>query len=220
MRHLTAGTLVTTILLAACLSAQETGPRYEEVLYWDDGTAEFSYPSPSPGAGPGLMAAVRFQAPAWARSIVGIQFYAMNDQLVNPDDPDLPTTQPIAVWVWRPSQDLLPAIPASDAYVPFGGVGEYPEDSWTEVRFPTPIDITDPAYFPDGWFFVGIEWLHRMNPIIGLDADPPTYGHSFGWNFTLWDPCENDFLIRAVVSSEYSPIDATSWTYIKTIFQE
>jgi hypothetical protein len=208
--------LVAGIVAAA---AEAGGPRHEEVLYWDDGTAEFYYPPTTPGAGPGVMAAVRFQAPGWARSVVGMQFYVMNDQLVNPDDPDLPTTQPFTARVWRPSEELLPGVQANDGYTPFSGMGEYPEDTWVEIRFPTAIDITDPDHFPDGWFFVGIEWLYRNNPLLGLDADPPTYGHSFGWNLTLWEPLESDFLIRAVVSSEWSPIDASSWTYIKTLFQ-
>jgi hypothetical protein len=215
--------LVSAILLAACVAAAGTaagGARDEEILYWDDGTAEFTYPPPTPGAGPGTMAAVRFRAPAWARSLVGVQFYSMNDQVVNPDDPTLPTTEPFVVWVWRPDQDLLPGVPANGGYQPFDGTGEYQEDTWIEVRFPTPVDISDPSHFPDGWFFVGVEWLYRMSPLFGLDTDPPAYGHSFGWLSTVWEPFENDFLIRAIVSSEWSPIDASSWTYIKSLFQD
>jgi hypothetical protein len=212
-------TTVSTILLVACLAAAAAEARYEEVLYWDDGTAEFTYPPPIPG-GVGLMVAVRFQAPGWARSVVGLQFYSMNDQEMNPDDPQLPTTDPFVAWVWRPDQDMLPGVGANDGHTPFDATGEYPEDAWVEVRFPTPIDITDPAHFPDGRFFVGIEWLYRASPLLGLDADPPTYGHSFAWNFSEWEQFENDLLVRAIVSSEYSPIDASSWTYIKTLFQD
>ena len=210
------------MLLLACLAATpaeaDGSPRYEEVLYWDDGWAELTFPPTVPGW-PWTRLAVRFQAPGWARSVVGMQFYVMNDQVDHPDDPSLSTTQPITFWVWRPDEDSLPGVQANDGYTPFTEMGEYPEDCWVEVRFPTPIDITDPTYFPDGWFFVGIEWLHFRNPLLGLDTDDPSHGHTVmaGPGGSEW--LLSDALIRAVVSSEWSPIDSSSWTYIKTLFQ-
>jgi hypothetical protein len=204
----------TTILLAGLLAAPEaraSGPRYEEVLSWDDGTAEFTYPPAVPGW-PWTLLAVRFQAPGWAHSVVGMNVYIMNDNEPNP------STQPIRFWVWESTADVLPGPFANDGYEPFSGVGEYQEDVWLEIRFPTAIDITDPARFPDGWFFVGIEWLYFRNPLLGLDADEPTYRHTI-MGPGDWEWLESDVLIRAVVSSEWSPIDASSWTHIKTLFQ-
>ena len=224
-RRLRTGTALGTILLLACLvitpasaEGEAGGPRYEEVLSWDDGSAEFIYP-PAVPSWPWNLLAVRFQAPGWARSVVGMQFYVMNDQVEHPDDPNLPTTQPITFWVWRPDEDSLPGVQANDGYTPFTEMGEYPEDYWVEIRFPTPIDITDPSHFPDGWFFVGIEWLHARNPLLGLDASEPTYGRTIRGPGS-WEWLSSDALIRALVSSEWSPIDASSGTYIKTLFQE
>jgi hypothetical protein len=190
------------------------GRTFEEVLYWDDGSGEFYYPPTTPAAGPGVMAAVRFQAPGWARSLVGIRVYIMNDNEPNP------STRPFVVWAWRATEGLNPDLPAADAYMPFDETGQYGEETWVEIRFPSAIDITDPEYFPDRWFFVGIEWLYRRNPLLGLDADPPTYGHSLAWNLSEWEAFESDLLLRAIVSSEGSPIDPSSWTYIKTLFQD
>jgi len=212
------------MLLLACLAASPgpagaSGARYEEILYWDDGSANTTYPPAVPNW-PWNTLAVRFQAPGWARTVVGMRFYTLNDQVQHPDDPDLPTTQPVICWVWRPNEESTPGVPANDGYTPFTGFGEYPEDSWIEARFPTPIDITDPEHFPDGWFFVGIEWLYPRNPILGLDTDEPTYGHTVrpGEGGAEW--LSSDVLIRAIVSSEWSPIDASSWTHIKTLFQD
>jgi hypothetical protein len=216
-----AGTIVSAILLA-CLTASQaepSGARYEEVLYWDDDTAELTYPPAVPNW-PWATLAVRFQAPGWARSVVGARVYIMNDQVVNPENPDLPTTQPITFWVWEVGEDSCPGDQANSGYTPFTGFGEYPEDCWIEARFPTPVDITDPAEFPDGWFFVGIEWLYQHNPILALDTDEPTYGHTVIPGAGRCEWLSSDVLIRAIVSSEWSPIDSASWTHIKTLFQE
>jgi hypothetical protein len=221
VQHARRRTTASTILLVAFLvatGATASAARYEEVLYWDDGGANFTYPPPVPDW-PWTTLAVRFQAPGWARSVVGMQVYIMNDQIVDPDDPDLPTTQPIVFWVWRPGEDSLPGVQANEGYAPFSEAGEYPEDCWIEIRFPTPIDITDPAHFPDGWFFVGVEWLFERNPLLGLDADEPTCGHTVKPGVAGSEWLSSDALIRAIVSSEWSPIDSSSWTYIKTLFQ-
>lgn len=220
------GTAFGVMLLLACLAAapaaagaMASGLRYEEVLYWDDGGANLTYPPAVPNW-PWTTLAVGFQAPGWARSVVGMQFFTMNDQAVHPDDPDLPTTQPITCWVWRQDEESTPGAPANDGYTPFTEMGEYPEECWIEVRFPTPVDITDPEHFPDGWFFVGIEWLHARNPLLGLDTDEPTYGHTVNPGAGGAEWLSSDALIRAIVSSEWSPIDASSWTHIKTLFKE
>jgi hypothetical protein len=221
-----AGRAVCAIVLLAFLAIgptpaaeQVTGPRQEEVLYWDDGWGEYTYPPAVPDW-PWTWLAVRFQAPGWARSVVGMKVYIMNDQVDHPDDPYLPTTQPIVFWVWGVGEDSCPGVQANDGYAPFSEMGEYQEDAWLEARFPNPIDITDPAHFPDGWFFVGIEWLHARNPLLGLDTSDPTYGHTVKPGVAGPEWLSSDALIRAVVSSEWSPIDASSWTYIKTLFQK
>jgi hypothetical protein len=207
-------------LAAAPASAgRADGPRYEELLYWDDGSAELTCP-PSYPSWPYDRLAVRFQAPAWARSVVAMRIWVGNDGVANPDDPDLPSTLPVRFLVWQVGEDSRPGAPANGGYTPFTDMGEYPEMAWIEARFPTPIDITNPVHFPDGWFFVGIEWLHHRNPILGVDGDDPAHGHSIQGDGSDWEWLSSDALIRAIVSSEWSGVDSSTWTHIKAVFQE
>ena len=157
------------------------GSRVEEVLAHDDGTAE------EPVAQrPGQKLAVRFQAPVWATHVTALEIYIMDDGLVNPYDPNAPSTAPFEVWVWRPTPDMLPGPPANDGYYPFPDWYMYPEEAWVRVDLPKPVDITDSDLFPDKKFFVGIEWCYRLNPYVGLDTDSPNAGASLRWNWSVW----------------------------------
>ncbi len=168
--------------------------RYEEVLAYDDGTSE------SLAAGsPGQKVAVLFQAPEWATHVIAIEYDIENDQVDNPIDPQLPTTMPFTAWVWRPTGEMLPGTPANDGYMPFTEPYSYPEEAWVRVDFPNAIDITNDYYFPDRWFFVGMEWEYRLNPFLGVDTDPPCAYASFRWNWLEWEVRPYNIMIRAVV---------------------
>jgi len=170
------------------------GSRVEEVLAHDDGTAEEPVTQR-----PGQKLAVRFQAPVWATHVTAVVFYIMDDGASHPSIPGAPTTAPFTVWVWRPTPDMLPGVPANDGYYPFPDWYMYPEEAWVRVDLPTPVDITDNDLFPDKKFFVGIEWEYRLNPYVGLDTDSPNAGASLIWNWSVWEMLEGNAMIRAVV---------------------
>ncbi|MCK4512713.1 hypothetical protein KAW64_13295, partial [bacterium] len=167
--------------------------RVEEVLAHDDGTPEEELTGH-----PGQKVAVHFQAPVWATHVIGVMYYIMDDGVANPNDPEAPTTAPFTVWVWRPSQDVLPGAPGNDGYVPFPDWYMYPEDAWVRVDLPTPVDITDNDLFPDRQFFVGMGWECRYNPVLGIDTDEPS-GSSLMWNWAEWEIIDGNVMIRAVV---------------------
>ncbi len=169
----------------------------DTVLAWDDGTAESETTGQS-----GMKLAVGFQAPVWAVSLVGIQYYIMDDNVENPANPGAPTTKPIIAYVWQPNQDMLPGLIATEEFVGEG----YEEEAWLTVYLETPLDISDPDDFPDRYFFVGLEWLHRSNPIIGLDADLPIHYASFRWNWYEWEQFTgHNVMIRAIVRDYGGP---------------
>lgn len=168
----------------------------ETVLAWDCGVEPPIQNNITGQAG--MMLATRFQAPPWATHLVAIQYFIMDDNITNPQDPGAPTTQPFMVRVWRPG-DGVPGAPANAGYEPFSDVGEYPEAQWVEVELPEPIDITDPTEFPDRVFYAGLEWLHRNNPSIGLDFTPPVDFMSYRFNWAAWELLAGDAMIRAVV---------------------
>jgi hypothetical protein len=168
----------------------------ETVLVHDDGTPESSIAGQT-----GMRVAVRYQAPAWATSLMGIEIYIMDDLVTNPEDPDLPTTQPFSIWVWELSGAGVPGLPATDGYVPFEPY-ECPEDTLVRVYFPEPVDITDSGTFPDREFFVGIEWEYRLNPYVGLDTDGPDAGSSHRWNWFEWEAVDGNVMIHAIVGRD------------------
>ncbi|MBN2565439.1 MAG: hypothetical protein JXB46_06980 [Candidatus Eisenbacteria bacterium] len=181
------------------LSGDEADPGrdLEIVLSHDDGTPEAEM---SGFAGTKL--AVRYQAPPNAIAVTGIEIYIMDDHMDNPYDPGAPSTAPFTVWVWRPAAGDIPGWPANSGYVPFVDFYEYPEDELVRVYLPQPIDITNPASFPDAEFYVGIEWEYRMNPYVGVDMDDPDAGCSYRWNWYDWEPVDGNVMIHAVVSAE------------------
>jgi hypothetical protein len=208
------------VLVVAGLTLLLAGPsdagRGEAVLSWDDGTAESSTSGLA-----GQRMAVRFQAPPSNCGLLGMRFYSADDGVENPVDPQLPSTMPFTVWVNRVGAEGQPGPAANDGYVPFADPYAYPEDAWVEVTLPEPVDLSNPAYFPDGWFFVGIELQHRDSPYVGLDLDPPISGESWFFNWTEWGPSDTaNLMIRAVVcDSTASPVELESWGKVKRQFR-
>jgi len=170
----------------------------ETVLTWDDGHPNFIQNNTT--GQNGMQLAVYFQAPAWANYITGAEFYIMNDNQTNPNDPEAASTRPFRIFVWRPTQDERPGIKANDGYTPCGDLGCYPEAQLVGWDFPNAIDITNHQQFPNKTFFLGMEWLHRNNPYIGLDPDEPIDSRSFRWNWTTWEMMTLDAIVHARVS--------------------
>jgi len=184
--------------------------RRDTVLAWDDGNYGSIYDGVT--GRPGMALAVMFQAPPWASHITEIHYFIMDD--------GNPTTDPeqFVAWVWQPGPDMLPpGLP--------GDVGQssglaYPEDAWLELTLTEPVDITDPAEYPDRIFFVGLSWNHMHNPIIGIDTDPPIDYHSYRFNWAEWELLVYaDAMVRAVVAGAASPVEPASWTMIKALWR-
>jgi hypothetical protein len=195
---------------AACAQAV-AGSRSIE-LYHDDGSAEAGFTSST-----GTALAIGFQAPEGSEHILGARIYFVDDGITDPNDPQLPTTAPFTAWVWTCDSGGLPGALASDGYVPFPEYAQYPEEAWVEFDFPEPIDITNPVTFPEGRFFLGLEWDHRHNPVVGLDLDSPIAEQTLHWNWTTWAVVDTaDAMVRAVVSdTTASPVEVRSWGYVK-----
>jgi len=151
----------------------------------------------------GMKLAVGFQAPPWAERLLAVEYYVMDDGIVNPEDPELPTTMPFLAAVWAYG-DEHPAASVCE-WIPFAAYA-YPEDAWSRADVPQTIDLTNGTWFPDRRFFVGLDWLHRNNPIIGIDATAPIDLYSMQWNWSEWETIDvGDAMIRAVVGTEGPP---------------
>ncbi|MFH1502486.1 MAG: hypothetical protein ABIG03_05525 [Candidatus Eisenbacteria bacterium] len=170
----------------------------ETILAWDD--SEYGYVGNRVTGQAGMSIAVLFQAPPWANFVTGMELYLMTDGVVNPIDPQAPTTAPFLAYIWEPSGDLRPAAHANDGYTPFDWYAA-PEDAMVDFYFPNAINITNNNDFPDKQFFAGIEFQFRNNPIIGIDTDEPIDSRSFRWNWTEWEMSTTaDYIIHAIVS--------------------
>jgi len=219
MRRLIAAPIAAP-LLAAILLLLATGVagagRSESVLSWDDGTAEDWVTGNA-----GLAVAVGFQAPPGNCGLLGMHMYSVEDGLENPIDPQLPTTMPFTVWVWRVGTEGEPGAKGNDGYVPFPDPYGYPEDAWVEVTLPEPVDLSNPVYFPEGRFFIGIEWESRDSPYVGLDLDDPISGESWLYDWTSWSVVDSaNVMIRAVVcDSTASPVELESWGSVKRMYR-
>ena len=204
-------TVLSAVLLVLVADGMGT-PRSEIELLWDDGSAEGEITGRA-----GKKLAVGFDAPEAALSLVAVRIYIMDDGVVNPEDPELPTTMPFTVWVWAVGSGGEPGPAANDGYIPFTDYGQYPEDAWVEVVFPEPIDVSDEEQFPNHRFYVGLEWEHRQNPVVGLDLDAPISGETRYWDWSTWAVVDTaDALIRAVVrDSSAVPVEVRSWGRVK-----
>ena len=201
-------------VLLACGGAHAS--RTEEVLAWETGQTP-GYPI----AGfAGMKLAVRFYAPEWANWVTEVHFYIENDLVTNPTNPELPTTEEFMVLVWTPTGDN-PPLPDS-VVGPGVSSGElYPEDEWLHVVLPEPVEISNQDAFPNGVFFVGMEWLHRLNPYIGEELFEPADYMSYRYNWLEWElRDEGDTMIRAVVCDTLAtPVQEGTWARVKAQYQ-
>lgn len=207
--------LACALLLLPCLPASAS--RTEAVLAWDSGLP----PENLVTGDVGQKIAVRFQAPAWALCVTEIHFYIMNDLVDNPMNPELPTTEDFLAYVWTPTSGtpIVPDLPANEGV----NSGEmYPEDAWLHLVLPEAVNISDPSEFPDRVFFVGLEWLHRLNPYLGDECfgGPIDY---MSWHF-IWSDWElrtlGDTMIRAVVSDTcVTPVEGRTWSRVKALYR-
>ena len=213
---MTLRTLLAVALACAmpCSLLADPSPRDELVLSWDDGEPETHIALETDDR-----AAVGFQAPSVSSRLVGFQFYACDDGAVNPIHPMLPTTAPFLFQVWRvySSSQVRPGDLVYPGYVPFPDWYSYPEDQWLDIVLPNPIDVGDTETFPEGWFFIGLKWMHDGNPWLGVDSDLPH--HDVGWKHEVlsWIPVEEgDVLLRAVVQdSSGTAVLEASWGSLK-----
>ncbi len=166
----------------------------DTVLLWDDGTHALEAVTGQLG----MRLAVAFQAPPWANYVVGIHYFIRNDNVDNPNDPTAPSTLPFIALVWEPNDQGLPGAPANSG---LNSGNLYPEDAWLPLALPNPVNITAASEFPEKRFFVGLEWLHRNNPHVGVDTTFPTHAMGFRYDWALWERIEwGDVMIRAIVS--------------------
>ena len=195
------------------------GERDEQVLAWDDGGLVNCGMCPAPMDLREM--AVRFEAPEGFHWLREIQFYVCNDGVVNPDDPQSPTTGPCTLAVWRPSDAGCEAPPASRPEHAFELGGGYPEDQLITFILPEAIDLSAEAVFPAGEFFVGMIWVNHVNPGLAVDWDPIVMGNTWRRIPSEWERCtEYGVLIRAVVSdSSGSPVELESWGRVKARYQ-
>ena len=219
MRVRTLTPAIAAVLSAALLIVAVDGmgaPRSEIELSWDDGNAEGES-----AEWPGRSIAVGFYAPEGALSLSAMRIYIMDDGLQNPIDPELPTTEPFIVWVWTVGSSGEPGPRANDGYVPFSEPYQYPEEAWIDVVFPEPIDLSNEEQFPNGKFYVGLEWMQRNNPVVGLDLDAPISGETRYWDWFTWTVVDTaDAMIRAVVrDSSAVPVEARSWGQVKSEYR-
>ena len=206
--------LVLVLLMLAGSSA--AGERDEQVLAWDDGGYVNCGMCPSPMDLREM--AVMFQAPEGFTWLHAIRCYVCNDQVVNPDNPDLPTTMPCTLAVWRPQEAGGQPPPESHHVYAFRTGGGYPEDAWVTFILPVPVDLSEMSVFPDGVFFVGVKWEGHLNPPLAVDWDPVEMGNTWRKVPSEWERCtEYSVLIRAMVSdSSGTPVELRSWGRIKS----
>jgi hypothetical protein len=187
----------------------------ETLLSWDDGEPNFIQDFVT--GQNGWQLAVLFQAPPWANYVMGAEFYIMNDNQTNPEDPQAPSTEPFRIYVWRPTQDDRPGVKANDGYTPCGSYGCYPEDQIVGWDLPNAVDITNHQHFPNKKFFLGMEWLHRSNPRIGLDRDEPIDSKSFLWDWESWEMLTLDAIVHARVSDLQSGAGGARTAILKPV---
>ena len=188
----------------------------ETALSWDDSEAS-GYMDQTSGY-QGIKYAVRFDAPAWANYVTGMEIHTGIDGDTNPDDPQGPSGKPFTAWIWKPEADLSPGANANQGYEPFGMYG-YPEDTLIRFYFPNAIDITKHADFPNKVFLAGIEMQYRLNPYIRYDTDEPHDGRGYRWNYSIWETwgtaTGEDLIIHAIVSDLGAPGEAARTAIIK-----
>jgi len=212
----TATLMLALLILPGSLVA---GERDEQVLAWDDGGFVNCGMCPAPMDLREM--AVRFEAPEGFHWLREIRFYACNDGVINPGNPQAPTTGPCTLAVWRPSQAGAEYPPAARPEHAFELGGGYPEEQLIGFILPEPVDLSAEAVFPSGEFFVGMIWVNHMNPVLAVDWDPIVMGHTWRRIPSEWERCtEYSVLIRAVVSDNSgSLVELESWGRVKAKYR-
>ncbi len=202
-------------LLLLVFGTAALASRTEAVLSWDNGPP----PEHLVAGFAGGKLAVRFQAPEWAEWVTEIRFYIGNDQVDNATNPELPTTEPFLAYVWKPTSET-PALPDQPANEGVNSGELYPEDAWLHIVLPEPVNISDPGEFPDRVFFVGLEWLHRLNPFVGVDIGQPHDYMSYSFVLFEWELRVDDAMVRAVVCDTLAtPVENGSWSNVKARYR-
>jgi hypothetical protein len=207
---------VVSVALVAVSAHGAQASRMDVELSWDDGSAEDGV-APTEVLGLG----VGFYAPATALTLTGIRVYMWDDGIPYPPDPQHPSTAPFTVWAYRTGTEGEPTLPANDGYVPLPWETPCPEDTWIDIVFPEPIDLSDEAYFPGHKFHVGLEWDSQDTLAIGLDLDPPFSGETWYSDSSGWVPVDSaDAMIRAVVrDTSGTPVELESWGRVKVQYR-
>ena len=211
MRHRMMAAVAAALLLSASAlgaAAQPIPARRDTTLAWDDG--EYVFGEWIMGVS-GMQLAVMFQAPEWSSFVTEIEIFAIFEE-----DPAVP----FLAHVWKPTDDSppLPGNPAMEpVYVGWGSPGA----SWIPVVLPEPVNIEDPAAFPERRFFVGMEWLAHMDPHVGMDMREPVYQMGWEWNFYEWEHLTlGDAMVRAVVGdSTATSVEPRSWGTVKALYR-
>ena len=208
--------VVLAIGFVAVTAHRVRASRTEVELSWDDGSAE-------DGVAPAeaMKLAVGFNAPETALTLTGMRVYLWDDGIPYPPDPQHPSTAPFTVWAYRSGTEGEPTLPASDGHVPFPWETPCPEDTWIDIVFPEPIDLSDEDYFPGHKFHVGLEWEYQDTLAIGLDLDPPFSGETRHWDSGTWVPVNaGNAMIRAVVrDTSGTPVELESWGRVKSEYR-
>ena len=216
MRSSTLAPAVATVLSAGLLLLAVPGmggSRTDMELSWDDGTPEGGLTSTA-----AQKVAVGFCAPETALLVTGMRVYVMD---VGGEDPQQPSTPPFTVWLWSTTPDGHPGQPMNDGYMPFIDYGLWPEDTWVDIVFHEPIDISDEGHFPNHKFHVGLGFEALESPILGLDLDPPSSGETRCWDWTTWVVVDSvDAMVRAVVrDTSETPVELESWGRVKSEYR-
>ncbi len=206
---------VLALLLVVGMAAAGAGSPRDAELFWDDGSAEGGFAEQQ-----GRRLAVRFQAPPGAWWLTHVRLYIMDDGLEIPGQPGVPTTRLVTIEVREDTGTGPGGVAGSGTAYQWHVEPGYEEDAWLDFVPPEPVDLADEESFPGGSFYVGIEWEHRTNPVIGLDLDPPIAGESLYWDWTSWTVVDTaNVMIRAVVSETDTPAERESWGRVKSVYR-
>ena len=183
----------------------ESAARTEEVLSYDDGTAE-NYTLYSTH---GMV--VRFQAPPWARSVVSAQVY-----IGDPGRASRSAEFEVSIHGLDPGDPTQPGSAAGTA----SSGDAYPGYSWVGVAFDPTVSLDDDEVFLDNRFFGKVAWLTFGAPAVGWDTSAPGANSSLGYIEGAWSVLWGvNVMLRAVVSDQPTPVEFTTWGRLKALFR-
>ena len=208
MKRLSASCVLPLVVVAIFTGhshAWHGGARTEEVLLWDDGSAEDYISYSSYGM------AVWFQAPGWARYVTRVRIYIGDDGEPS-ESPSFEMSVRRAVGAW-------PHQPGDEAWQIFSG-DDYQESTWLEFAVEPPVNIESDVDFPEGVFFIMVNWLEIGAPAVGWDTDAPHHDTTMIWFEGTWVSLNGvDGMIRAVVSDTDTSVEGSSWGAIKALYR-